>query len=131
MVGGVITDTLITSKPYTDVYAISGDGRVLGVISFDYGSSESYRWVPDGDTLILLNSLGGTYDEVYDISYDGSVLVGGSRTAYGEWHAVMWYADGSVLDLGTLGGRAAWANGVTADGKYSLRPLIYPQMADI
>jgi probable HAF family extracellular repeat protein len=58
---------------------------------------------------------GGVYSYAYDVSADGSVVVGVARNAVGQWLAFRWQ-NGVMQDLGTLGGYGSEASGVSADG---------------
>jgi len=67
-------------------------------------------------TLTWLGTLGGRNSWAYDVSADGSVVVGEAHDAAGYWRAFRWTVDGGMQDLGTLGGRESQARGVSADG---------------
>jgi probable HAF family extracellular repeat protein len=62
---------------------------------------------------VLLGGVYGSY--AYDVSADGSVVVGVARNAVGQWLAFRWQ-NGVMQDLGTLGGYGSEASGVSADG---------------
>lgn len=65
---------------------------------------------------IDLGNLGGTSSDVYGVSGDGSVAVGGSMTMGNAFqHAYRWEG-GAMVDLGTLGGNNSFAYGVSRDG---------------
>ncbi|CUU02350.1 probable extracellular repeat, HAF family, partial [Armatimonadetes bacterium GBS] len=53
----------------------------------------------------------------FDVSADGSVVVGMAKNASGNWHASRWTQTGGMVDLGTLGGVQSWARSVSADGE--------------
>ncbi len=57
----------------------------------------------------------GTFSYASDINNRGQI-VGSSTTASGEEHAVLWQ-DGSVTDLGTLGGTYSQASAINARGQ--------------
>ena len=72
------------------------------------GWSQSLTWLgvlPDG-----------LHSYAYDVSADGSVVVGRAYNAAGQWRAFRWTELGGMQVLGTLGGGDNWANGVSADG---------------
>jgi probable HAF family extracellular repeat protein len=88
----------------TRLYALLS-ASVLSLIA-TAGWSQSLTW---------LGTLGGGWSEAYDVSADGSVVVGWAYNAAGHWRAFRWTASGGMQDLGTLGGNS-WAYGVSADG---------------
>jgi probable HAF family extracellular repeat protein len=57
---------------------------------------------------------GGTWSEAYGVS-DNGVVVGWAENAAGHGRAFRW-ENGVMQDLGTLGGNASWASGVSANG---------------
>jgi probable HAF family extracellular repeat protein len=63
-----------------------------------------------------LGTLGGSESYAYDVSADGSVVVGWSHNAAGRQRAFRWTASGGMQNLGTLGGYYSEAFGVSADG---------------
>jgi probable HAF family extracellular repeat protein len=63
----------------------------------------------------------------YGVSADGSVVVGRSYNAAGQWRAFRWTASGGMQDLGTLGGSESEAYGVSADGSVVVGGLKTPQ----
>jgi probable HAF family extracellular repeat protein len=67
--------------------------------------SQSLIWLDDGS---------GGHTWAYDVSANGSVVVG-AFVVQGVWHAFRW-EDGSLVDIGTLGGAWSYAYGVSADG---------------
>jgi len=68
------------------------------------------------DTFTGLGTLGGTYSEAFDVSADGSVVVGAGYIAgNAAIHAFHW-TGGVMSDLGTLAGTDSRATAVSADG---------------
>ena len=63
-----------------------------------------------------LGTLGGDYSEAYGVSADGTVVVGRSANAAGQWRVFRWTASNGMQDLGTLGGDETYAYGVSANG---------------
>jgi probable extracellular repeat, HAF family len=72
------------------------------------GWSQSITWLG-----VLPN---GYNSYAYDVSADGSVVVGWVRDNSDQWRAFRWTASGGMQDLGTLGGDWSEATGVSADG---------------
>lgn len=115
------------------IAALSGDGRyVTGYEVDDHSVWKSYRYDVSGIqsgvvSHIDLGDFGGSMSTPADISDDGSVIVGYSRQSVaegGNMRAFRWvegsttgYAGGAMHDLGTLGGDASFAHGVSGDGK--------------
>jgi probable HAF family extracellular repeat protein len=63
-------------------------------------------------SLTWLGTLGGRESVALGVSADGSVVVGRSRNAAGQWRAFRWTETGGMVDRGTLGGRESGAEGV-------------------
>jgi len=63
-----------------------------------------------------LGTLGGNESVAYEVSADGSVVVGFAFNAAGQRRAFRWTAADGMQDLGTLGGNESVAYGVSADG---------------
>jgi probable HAF family extracellular repeat protein len=72
------------------------------------GWSQSLTWLG-----VLPN---GLYSYAYDVSADGSVVVGTAVNSAWQGRAFRWTASGGMQNLGTLGGHDSWAYGVSADG---------------
>jgi len=82
-------------------YGVNDDGTVVvGYSSIDSGDTQAFRWVEDGDAGVATNpemeSLGtlrsdGTgFSRAYDVSADGSVVVGEAETDDGSRRAFIW-----------------------------------------
>lgn len=65
--------------------------------------------------MVDLGSLNGSDSWSYQVSADGSAVVGSSYMDSG-YHAFRWTQAGGMVDLGTLGGTNSEANGISADG---------------
>ncbi len=63
--------------------------------------------------LYFINAEGA---ELYDLSADGSTVVGSFRNAAGFREGFVWSVEGGFLPLGTLGGTTPKAHAVSADG---------------
>jgi probable HAF family extracellular repeat protein len=90
-------------SPEAWVHTITDSGVIMG--GFRRGGNEDgtghlFRW-EDG-SLIELEGTGGPPLPIFDVSARG-VVVGTSTTADGDLHAVLWNADGTVVDLGAPG----------------------------
>ncbi len=102
------------------VEAVSGDGlTVVGEGGFD-GNTRAASWTED-DGMVSLGQLGGEIDNrsfAYDVSADGSVIVGDSSSLVAlHDEAFRWTADEGMIGLGLpTGAYSSKANGVSADG---------------
>ena len=117
--------------PEAFAWSISGDGSVVIGITFsspDWDPTGAFYWT-ESEGARVLSTLGGAKSWVFKgISVDGSVIVGASQNAAGEWRAVRWrrvqgqyriedlnqtyaasLANGSVLRS---------AHGMSPDGRY-------------
>jgi uncharacterized membrane protein len=117
--------------PEAFAWGISGDGSVVIGITFsspDWDPTGAFYWT-ESEGARVLSTLGGAKSWVFKgISVDGSVIVGASQNAAGEWRAVRWrrvqgqyriedlnqtyaalLANGSVLRS---------AHGMSPDGRY-------------
>jgi probable HAF family extracellular repeat protein len=91
---------------------VSANGSVVVGWSDTSSGTEAFRWTPSGGMVGLGSLLGGS--QAYDISGDGSVVVGG---AGGE--AFRWAESEGMVGLGVLGDGmfdTSVALGVSADG---------------
>jgi probable HAF family extracellular repeat protein len=123
----------LAGEPYSEAYAISGDGSTVVGTSFDEnGDTRSFRWTA-ATGMVALPPINPewTSGDAYAVSYDGSVIVGqdypldedvidgGTRQGY------RWTAGATVFDPGTTvgtpyapGATYSWgeSTGVSADG---------------
>jgi probable HAF family extracellular repeat protein len=87
--------------------------RIVGGLTV---ASEARAFYWDAGSLQTLFGLGGVYTMAYNVSADGSVIVGASTTIRNEARAVRWRGS-TPEDLGVLSGRnTSSAYGVSADG---------------
>jgi probable HAF family extracellular repeat protein len=61
-------------------------------------NSEAHRWTA-AEGVVGLGHLGGASSLAFDVSANGSVVVGGSTTDVGGPNAFVWYASTGMLDL--------------------------------
>ncbi len=94
---------------WTDAVAISSDGSVIVVNNGMDGFA--YRWTSGG--MENLGTLGGNQTIAYDISADGSVIVGFSYVSAGDPYAFRWVSGSGIQQIGTF---YSFARGVSADG---------------
>jgi probable HAF family extracellular repeat protein len=106
---------------------VSADGSVVvgGNRQSFSGASEAFRWTQGGGMVELADLPGGVISEAYDVSADGSVIVGRGYTATNV-DAAIWYGGAiqSIKDLlsqslGTAldGWQLHTARAVSADGR--------------
>ncbi|WP_160194643.1 autotransporter domain-containing protein [Devosia riboflavina] len=111
---------------------ISGNGRYTTGQEYPGGTPEAYRYDISGIqggvvSHVALGSLGGWETNPYDISDDGTVIVGAAEldaAGGGHLRAFRWvegatggYNGGSMYELGTLGGDESAASAVSGDGR--------------
>jgi probable HAF family extracellular repeat protein len=101
---------------------LSADGTVVvGYCVVDYdvtGYSKAFRWTSAGGMQDLGGLPGGAVSAYgYDVSTDGSVLVGTAGGLSIQPRAWRWTSAGGMVSLGIMqGGAYSWANGVSANG---------------
>ncbi len=100
--------------------ACSADGSVVVGTYFDGELGESggevYRWTASEGQVGLGAVDGGRYSEGFDVSADGSVVVGGANSPSGH-EGFRWTADEGMVGLGALDHvHLSQAFGVSADG---------------
>lgn len=117
-----VTDLGTLGGSESAAYSVSADGAVVvGGAKDGVGNMRAFRWVSGGG-MTDLGALGGIWSSAYAISADGFVIVGAADTGAGAAthditsHAFRWTQSGGMVDLGTLGGGASYAYGVSADG---------------
>jgi len=101
-------------------HAISGDGTVVVGSSYDSAGSRAFRWTQSSG-MVALPAEAYTAD---DVSFDGNVIVGTSRTTDGGNQAFRWTAEGGLVGLGDLSTTGIFASsipysnafGVSSDG---------------
>ncbi len=94
---------------WTEAVAISADGSVVVVNNGMDGLA--YRWTSGG--MESLGTLGGNQTIAYDVSADGSVIVGTSYVSTGDPYAFRWVSGSGIQQIGTF---YSFARGVSADG---------------
>jgi len=122
---------LSSTQPYSRANAVSGDGTIIvghTEVREDGGVDRgAFRWTDAGGMVPLVNLVGGYHRaEAFDISADGSVIVGSSRSDAGVDHwgggpveeAFRWTEAGGMVGLGDLpgGGFRSSASATSADG---------------
>lgn len=83
----------------SSAHAISGDGRtIVGKASPFFGNDQAIRWDENGIAHSLGVMPGSFSDEAWDVSHDGSVIVGHSRFG-NDWRAFIWMEDSGIMLL--------------------------------
>jgi len=104
----------------SQAFSVSGDGSTVIGYVFTVPKVTAARYLISDRTWHELPSLGGIVTIGYGTNYDGSVVVGYSwlsTAANSPQHAFMYrVGDGSIVDLGTLGGTRSAAWDISADG---------------
>ncbi len=111
--GGVYTDMGAFDGPDSTPDAINAAGVVVGTTGSNfYAIGHAFRWV--NGTMTILSSLGGN-SVAHDINSTGEI-VGMCNITNGR-RAVRWSTDGTIANLGTLGGYATSANAINDFGQ--------------
>ncbi len=103
----------------TTARAVSADGLVIvgrgGTC--EPGGAQAFRWTAGEGPVGIGVLSGGEWADAYDVSPDGSAIVGRSDSADGS-QAFRWTADEGMIALGDLPGGLfdSWAFGVSGDG---------------
>lgn len=116
---GYSADELRPPAPYTSILgeAVSADGTtIVGQLSGGGAPTTAFRWRAQTGFELLAGHGGLRSQFAYDVSHDGSVVVG-EALASGGSVATLWNAAGVPTNLGRLPGDAtSVALGVSADG---------------
>jgi probable HAF family extracellular repeat protein len=103
----------------TQLTAISGNGAVaIGHASsgLNSGDEQAFTYTLSGGGYAALGTLGGSWSKARAINQDGTVIVGQSLNAAGDFEAFV-HQNGTMTGLGLLpGGSSSNATGVSADG---------------
>ena len=95
----------------SSVSALNNNGQAAGgAWVASAGAFQGVRW--DGVNIVDLPTLGGSGSAAWSINDSGQVVGRSNTTNDDAVHPVFWAADGSVTDLGTLGGAVddtAWS----------------------
>jgi probable HAF family extracellular repeat protein len=100
-----------------DGSVVVGGGRSSGAVDAPEGS-EAFRWTQAGGMVGLGDLPGGSFSSwAYDVSADGSVVVGSGNTTASGSEAFRWTRAGGMVGLGFLpGGTSSSAIAVSDDG---------------
>lgn len=89
--------------------AINNAGAVVG------GNGQAFVYA-NGQIQNLANPAGVDWSAGYGVNDSGAV-VGDGQLSNGSFEAIVWNPNGSVVELGTLGGRSSQATGVNDSGE--------------
>ncbi len=106
-------DGTVSLLTYGTARGINAAGSVVGEALVETGALHAFRW--DGQRLLDLGTLGGTWSVAYDIN-DADRVVGWAEDRNGRPRATVW-EDGTARDLGTLGGDLSMAYAVNDRGE--------------
>jgi probable HAF family extracellular repeat protein len=95
---------------------VNGAGQAVGVsYNYDQSGFHNHAVLFAGGTVTALGTLPGGVDSRATAINASGQIVGGSGTAAGQQHAFL-YSNGSMTDLGSLGGDAQ-ANAINTNGR--------------
>lgn len=111
----------VAAFTYVEPGAVSDDGSV--VVGYAAGSvpDAAFRWTEAGGIELIANGLHpdpSAITRAYDVSADGTVIVGSAVDADGQLEAFRWTEAAGMVGLGSLPGGDAWsvAYAVSSDG---------------
>lgn len=110
----------LATPPYDLSYglAVNNQGLVVGMTNVSATPRTlDHAFVTDNDTLLDLGSLDNSISSTATAINNAGVIAGYSGTQSGYEHAFVKDADGTMLDLGTLGGNSSQANGINDKGQ--------------
>lgn len=93
---------------------VNDRGQIAGWSETGPGKPVGAVWVK-GEVVNLGNLHDGGFSEARGINAKGDVVGFASLGTDGELHAVLW-RDGTIIDLGTLGGKSSYANAINDNG---------------
>jgi probable HAF family extracellular repeat protein len=100
----------------TNSYAlgdINASGQVTGY-SYMPGNADTHAFLYDGTTMLDLGTLGGFSNVSYGFGINASGQVAGYSATNSGFHAFLY--DGTMHDLGTLGGSSSYGEGINDGG---------------
>jgi probable HAF family extracellular repeat protein len=110
----------------SEALGISADGNTVvgawGDASFT--PARPFRWTA-GTGMVDMGTLGGAWGEAWAASADGSIIVGWSERAQGDWRAFIWTPTHGLRDLNVLyahllspGSELEDARGISPNGRF-------------
>ncbi len=108
----------LSSGSWSGATGINDSGQVVGSWATSVSSGDSHPWLYSNGTMTSLpepSDLTGAACEANAINNNGQI-VGGCRDASGNDHAVLWQ-NGTVTELGTLGGPRSFATAIDTNGQ--------------
>lgn len=100
---GIMKDLSVLVGRNSYAYGINNHGQVVGDFSTQSGDNRTFLYSSSNGFVKDLGTLGGRWSTVHGINDNGQV-VGDFSTPSGDERAFLYSPDGSVKDLGTLGG---------------------------
>ncbi|MBW7886006.1 MAG: DUF3466 family protein [Caldilineaceae bacterium] len=115
--GGSMQDLGTLGGPVSFAFEINNSGQAVGYAHDDDGIQHAVLWGSGGIVdLGDLDPLWPNHSGAYSINDAGQVAGGSYTDIPGQFHAFIWQ-NGSMQDLGTLGGGLSSAEAINEDGK--------------
>jgi probable HAF family extracellular repeat protein len=96
-------------------YAVNDAAQVAGYSLTKDGAFAAFRWDQQNGMRRLDGPNGSTDSRAFGINGAGAVA-GSYRNSSGDFRAAMWDSDGTVVDIGSLGGGYSFGYGINDDG---------------
>lgn len=107
LAGGIVELGMPVGYDENTATFVSHDGTVIAGDGLTYSPflSKVFRWT-QAEGAIDIGTLGGDDVRIYDLSYDGSTIVGSANDSLGNYFPYKWTKSGGIVSLGTLDGTA-------------------------
>jgi probable HAF family extracellular repeat protein len=112
---GQMLDVGTLGGSWSSGYAVNDAAQVAGYSLTKDGAFAAFRWDQQNGMRRLDGPNGSTDSRAFGINGAGAVA-GSYRNSSGDFRAAMWDSDGTVVDIGSLGGGYSFGYGINDDG---------------